>query len=210
MRSAWLESASIDFRSGAFLSSASPVHETKTVGMTSVAPFGAFADIGRARRVPAGVAAGLERGADAARGEARRVGLALHQLLAAEFGDGRAGAGRAQEAVVLLGGQAGHRLEEVGVVGGAVLEGPVLHGAGDRVGDGRVERQPLLDRLLQRLEDRLRQPGLLDFLTENQLAEEVLDVRGAEVDLIEIVLGVRDGFDRLLSGCGHARRLQGC
>ena len=61
-----------DFKSGVFLSSASPVQETNTVGMTSVAPFGRFADVGGAGRVPAGVAAGLEGRADAARGEAAR------------------------------------------------------------------------------------------------------------------------------------------
>ena len=44
----------------------------------------------RARRIPRRVAARLERGAHAARREARRIGLALDQLLAAELGDRRA------------------------------------------------------------------------------------------------------------------------
>ena len=82
-----------------------------------------------------------------------------------------------EEAVVLLGGQAGHRLEQVREVGGALLDGPVLHGAGDGVGDGRVERHALLDRLLQGLEDRLGQPLPLDLLVEDVVAEQVLDVR---------------------------------
>ena len=63
-----------------------------------------------------------------------------------------------QEAVVLLGGQAGHGLEQVREVGGALFDGPVLHGGGDGVGDGRVERRAVLDGLLQRLEDGLGQP----------------------------------------------------
>ena len=63
-----------------------------------------------------------------------------------------------QEAVVLLGGQAGHRLEQVREVRGALFHRPVLHGGGDGVGDGRVERGALLDGLLQGLEDRLGQP----------------------------------------------------
>ena len=47
---------------------------------------GAFlVEIGGARHVPCGVAAGLEGGAKAARGEARRVGFALDELLAREF-----------------------------------------------------------------------------------------------------------------------------
>src|SRR3712207_8462349 len=45
------------------------------------------------------------------------------------------------ERVVLLGGQAGERLEPVRVVGGAPLERPVLHGRGDRVGQRHVERR---------------------------------------------------------------------
>src|SRR5687768_13510830 len=40
MRMAWVESASIDRKSGVFLSSASPVHDTNTVGMTRVEPLG--------------------------------------------------------------------------------------------------------------------------------------------------------------------------
>jgi hypothetical protein len=50
-----------------------------------------FEDVGGAGRIPRGVAAGLERGAEAARGEARRVRLALDQFLAGELGDGVAG-----------------------------------------------------------------------------------------------------------------------
>ncbi len=44
----------------------------------------------RRGHVPRGVAAGLERGPDAARRERRRVGLALDQVLARELGDRRA------------------------------------------------------------------------------------------------------------------------
>ena len=58
---------------------------------------GVFQDVGRAGRIPGGVAAGFERGADAARGEARRVRLALDQFLAGELGDRPAVAGRARE-----------------------------------------------------------------------------------------------------------------
>ena len=47
---------------------------------------------------------------------------------------GGALAGRGVEAVVLLGGQAGQRLEHVGVVGRALLERPLLHRQRDGVG----------------------------------------------------------------------------
>ena len=64
-------------------------------------------------------------------------GSPLIEFLAAELGEGLAVAGRGEEAVVLLGGQAGHRLEQVRVVRGALFDGPVLHGRGDGVGDWR-------------------------------------------------------------------------
>ena len=84
-------------------------------------------DEGRRGRVPGRVAAGLERGPDAAGRERRRIGLALDQLLAGELGDRRAVAGRAVERVVLLRGRAGQRLEPVGEVGRALLHRPLLH-----------------------------------------------------------------------------------
>ena len=51
-----------------------------------------------------------------------------------------------EKRVVLLGGDAGHRLEPVRVVGRAVLDGPVLQRAGDGVGDRRIERFAVRDR----------------------------------------------------------------
>ena len=105
---------------------------------------GPFEDEGGAGRVPGGVAAGLEGGADAAGGKRTGVRLAADQFLAAELGDRLAVAGRGEEAVVLLGGQAGHRLEEVREVGRALLDGPVLHGRGDRVGDRGSSGAPCL------------------------------------------------------------------
>ena len=54
---------------------------------------------------------------------------------------------RVDERVVLLGGDAGERLEPVRVVGGAVFDGPFLHRVGDDVGDLEVERAILLDGL---------------------------------------------------------------
>ena len=110
---------------------------------------------GGAGRVPRGVAAGLEGGAEAAGREARGVRLALHQLGAGEVEDHAAVAVGAHERVVLLGGQAGERLEPVGVVGGAVLDGPVLHRGGHHVGHLRVERLAGVDGAEEALEDLL-------------------------------------------------------
>ena len=91
----------------------------------------AVADKGVACRVPGGVAAGLEGGAQTAGGEARRVRLAVDELLAGELHHDSARTVGLEEAVVLLGCDAGHGLEPVREVCCALLEGPVLHGGGD-------------------------------------------------------------------------------
>ena len=150
----------------------------------------------RRRRVPRGVAAGLERRADAAGRERRRVRLALDQLLAAELGDRVAVAGRVVEGVVLLGGQAGQRLEPVRVVGGALLHRPLAHRLGDRVGQLRVERVAGLQRRGQLLEDVLGQAGALLVGREDVGAEDVgagrRQVDGAEGAAVHRPLGGRD------------------
>ncbi len=119
---------------------------------------GVLEDERRRARVPGGVAARLERGADAAGGEARGVGLALDQLVAGELGQRSAFAGRRVEAVVLLGGGAGQGLEPMGVVGGSALERPLLHRERDRVGERGVERLALGERPRQPAVDVLGHP----------------------------------------------------
>ena len=82
------------------------------------------------RRVPCGVAARLKRCAQAAGRETGRIRLAADELLAGELhNDLTAAAGR-DEAVVFLGGDAGHRLEPVREVRGALFDRPVFHGIG--------------------------------------------------------------------------------
>ena len=109
MRCACLLSACIERSSGVFLSSASPVHETNAVGNAERRAVGVLEDVGGAGDVPGRVAAGFERGADAAAREARGVGLALDQRLAGELGERAALAVGREEAVVLLGREAGER-----------------------------------------------------------------------------------------------------
>ncbi len=130
-------------------------------------------DEGRRRRVPRGVAAGLERRPDAARRERRGVRLALDQLLAGELGDRGAVAGGRVERVVLLGGHAGQRLEPVREVGRALLHRPFLHGGGDGVGERGLEGLALGERLLELLVDRLGQALALDRAGEDVVAEDV-------------------------------------
>ena len=113
--------------------------------------------------------------ADAAGGEAGGVGLAADELLAAELGDRGPRLGRVQERVVLLGRQAGHRLEPVGVVGRPPLHRPFLHRGGHDVGHVRVERGPLLDRVAQGLVHVLGQARPHHFIGEHIGAEELAD-----------------------------------
>ena len=75
--------------SGVFLSSASPVQRDERRRDAERRAVGVLQDVGRAGDVPDGVAAGLERVAHAAGGEARGVRLALDQRLAGELGERR-------------------------------------------------------------------------------------------------------------------------
>ena len=143
----------------------------------------------RAGDVPAGVAARLERGAQAARREGARVRLALDEVPAGELGDRVAVTGRGQERVVLLGRRAGHRHEPVGVVGRAVRQRPFLHAMGHRVDDRRIERLLSLDRPPQLAEDGLGEVLALGPLVEHVVAVDV----GAGV--LEVVLGLGDPVD---------------
>ncbi len=133
-------------------------------------------DEGRAGRVPRGVAARFERRPEAARGERRRVRLALNELLARELGDGAAALVRRDERVVLLGGGAGERLEPVRVVARALGERPLLHRERDRVGDVGGDRRAVADGGAEGLEGGARQARLHLVEAEGVLAEDGLDV----------------------------------
>ena len=209
MRTACFDSASIERSSGVFLSSASPVQLTNAVGITSVDRAAAVEQPRRARRIPRRVAARFEGGAHAARREARRVGLALDQFLAAELGDRLAVAGRRQKRVVLLGRDAGERLEPVRVVRGAVLDRPILHRRGDGVGDRGVERLAVRDRPAQRLVRGLRQPRLLFGVVEHEAAEPIaragLQRRGSLALLAFCNRPVANRTNRIAEHCGTHR-----
>ena len=85
--------------------------------------------------IPGGIAAGFKGCTEAAVGEGRAVGFALHQLLAGEFHDDTAVTGGSNKGIVLFSGDAGHGLEPMGIVGGALLNCPDLHGLGDLIGN---------------------------------------------------------------------------
>jgi hypothetical protein len=111
---------------------------------------------------------------------------------------------------VLLGGQAGQRLEPVRVVRGAVLEGPVLHGGGDGVGQGGVERLAVLERALQALVDVLGQALTLLGGAEDVGAEDLV-LGGGQVDRPEratVRVPLRGGDVLLTESCRwHATTL---
>ena len=160
---------------------------------------GVLQDVRGAGDVPAGVAAGLEGGPQATAREARCVGLALGQRLARELGDRRSVAARLQEAVVLLRGEMGQGVEDVGVVGRPLLHRPVLHGRRHHVGHRRIERLGVLDGGHQGLEHRLGEPGLHDRLGEHVLTEDLSRLLcDREEGGGQFV--VLDRFDRLQAG----------
>ena len=64
-------------------------------------------------------------------------------------------AGERDEGVVLASGGNVDGLEPVGEVGGALLDGPVLHGVGNHVGDDRRQLARLADAGLELLVDAL-------------------------------------------------------
>ena len=173
---------------------------------------GVLEDERRRGRIPGGVAARLERRADAAGRERGGVGLALDQLLAGELGDRGAVARRGVEGVVLLRRRAGQRLKPVRVVGGAPLHRPVLHRLRDRVGERGVQRLAVLERALQRAVDVLGQPVALQVRAEHVRGEHLVgrqrQVGGAERRAVGAPLG---GGDVLLAGPGgHGRVDSSC
>ena len=113
-------------------------------------------DVSRGGDVPGGVTAGFEGGAEATVREGGGVRFGLDQRLAGELGKGAVTI-RFEEGVMLLGGEAGERIEDVGVVRRAALERPILDGSGNDVRGGGVELDAGFDAGLERLEYFLRE-----------------------------------------------------
>ena len=110
--------------------------------------------------IPGGIAPGLEGGPQAAGGERRGVRLSFNQFLAGKLQNhpsiGRGG----NEAVVLFRGDAGHGLEPVGKMGGALFHRPVLHGGSHRIGHRQIQLGSLINGLAQGVIHLCRQAGL--------------------------------------------------
>ena len=128
--------------------------------------------------VPGGVAAGFKCSAQTAGGEGGGVRLALAQFLGAQLHDHAVFAVAGDEAVVFFGGNAGHRLEPVGVMGGTLLNGPILHGIGDLAGGGTIQRRSLGQALLPFLVGGGGETLLHLLLTKHHFAKQSGNVRG--------------------------------
>ena len=95
--------------------------------------------------IPGRIAACLEGVADAAVGEARCVGLLLHQHLAVKLLNHAVLAVVFDKRVMFLGGAVGQWVEPVGIVCHPVVQRPLLHRLGDIVCQLAVQRCLLVD-----------------------------------------------------------------
>ena len=107
----------------------------------------------------------------------------MHQLLAGELKDDLAVVPGADERVVLLGGDAVHGLEPVGVVGHALFHRPVAHGTGDDIGHLGLQGTAVGYGLVQRLVGILGQTLLHDLVAEYVHAKELFQ-SGHGLDLL--------------------------
>ena len=142
---------------------------------------------GIGRGIPCGIAAGLKGGPQTAGGEAGGVGLAAAQLLAGQFHQDAPIPGGRDKAVVLLGGKTGHWLEPVGEMGSAQLSGPILHGRGDLISNGTVQRLPLCLALLPSLISVSAETLSHLLLGKHHAAENIGDFRHVLVHCIRLL-----------------------
>ena len=132
-----------------------------------------------AGRVPCGVAACLEGCAQTAGREGRCVRFALDQLLAGELHHHMTVVGRRDERVVLLGGDAGHRLEPVRVMGCTLADRPVLHCRCNNSSNIGVDRGALAHGLLQLLVNVLGKTFFHHSVVKHHAAEQLGNIRNA-------------------------------
>ena len=128
---------------------------------------GHFLHEGRGRHVPGRIAAGIMCGAQTAGGEGGRIRLAHDELLARQVQDLLAVlVRRGEKRIVLLRRDARERLEPVGVVRGALLNGPFHHGLGHDIRRGHGDLTAVLDHAHDLRIDLLRQTLLHDGSAE--------------------------------------------
>ena len=121
--------------------------------------------------VPCGIAAGLKGGTQTAGGEGGGIGLAAHQFLSGEFHHDSAAGDGGDEAVVLLGGDAGHGLEPMCIVSGTLLGCPLFHGFCNFICGGKIQRGSLGHAFLPCAVGSGGKAVLHGFFVENHAAE---------------------------------------
>ena len=168
----------------------------------------------RARRVPRRVAARLPGGAQAARREARRIGLALDELRPGELLERLAVVVEVEEGVVLLGGEAGLRLEPVREVRHAAADRPFLDDLRDGRRDLEIELLSVTDgrdelgvHVLRQLVAHLaRAEGVDPEIGRGRLMPRAFAVVAGRLgDARDHV--TQRGLTRWVSGGGHGSRL---
>ena len=151
---------------------------------------GSLLDKGKGGGVPGSVAPGLKGGPQAAGGEGGCVRLAPDQFLTGKLHDDLAAAYRRDKAVVLFRGDAGHGLEPVGIVGGALLHSPLLHGLGDLIGGADIQRGAVADALLPGAVRGGREPLLHGLLVKDHTAEQFREFHIGAHKVILLLVGL--------------------
>ena len=161
---------------------------------------GVFHDIGGARHIPGRIAASLEGGAQTAGGEGGSVRLAPDKHGTGKFRNDAAGGVGRKEAVVLLGGLAGQRIENMGEVRRALFNGPVLHNRRHGIRNGRVHAFAEGDGLVQGLVHGLGQTLAHHLVVEDIAAEKVRGLGFRKIERRGIGLVGRNGLNGMLPG----------
>ena len=153
---------------------------------------GVFPQKCRRRAVPGRIASGFKGRPKTAGRERRSVRLAFDQFLAGKFHNDPAFRVRhGNKRIVLFRRYAGQRLEPVGIMGGPPFNGPVLHGMGYNVGDGRIQFRAILHGLFQLLKHTLGKPFFHNGFIEYVFAENLGHIHHFIHGFFPLVFGPR-------------------
>ena len=133
---------------------------------------------GRGRAVPGRIASGLKGGPQSAGGKRRSVRFSLDQLFAGKLHQDRAvRSGSGDKRIMLLRRHACQGLEPVGIVGGALLDGPLLHGLRHCLRHNGIQLFALIYGLMKLFINLLRQPLLHHLVAEYVFTENIRYVK---------------------------------
>ena len=128
--------------------------------------------------VPSGIATGFKGGAQSAGRETGSIRFALDQLLTGELHDYGSISARCKKAVVLLSGNARHRLEPMRIMCRAFFNGPVLHRVRDDTGHTGIQFFAKLHGPFQCAVSFFRQTLPHDGVSKYHIAEEFGNIAG--------------------------------